>query len=94
VNSVVNWLQGMLCTYLENSNKIDDDAPIFTVQLILVQLQGLVGCDGVNRLTILESEGHHVVCRIPSCDNVSGYDIGFESTRKAMLAPCMEGECR
>src|SRR6266478_5118764 len=59
-------------TYLENSYKIDNDLPILIVQLIFVQLQGLVSRNGVNRLTILENEGHHVVCGIPSCDNITG----------------------
>ena len=79
-------------TYFKNGYKISDNPPILVVQLIFAQLQGLVSRNGIDWLTILENEGHHVICRIPSCDNITGDDVGFESALDAMLTPSREGK--
>jgi hypothetical protein len=74
-------------TYLENTNELLNDSPVFLVELVLAQLERLVGCDRINGYTIFESKFHHIVSRVPPGNDVSWNKLGFEFSLFAVATP-------
>ena len=56
---------------LENIDKIFDNFPLLLIKLKLVQLQSFIARDGINRLSIFECEAQHVICGVPTGNDVA-----------------------
>ena len=58
-------------TYEQDRNEIFSNSPLFSLQLELPELEGLVRCHSVDGCTIFGGKAEHIVCRVPTSDNVT-----------------------
>ena len=63
--------------YLQYRYELLDNTPALVVKLILPQLERLVCCNTVDWLSILEGKHHHIMGRVPTCDDISRDQLWF-----------------
>ena len=58
---ILGEVDGSCLVLLEDVREVLDDVPVISEQLVLTELEGFVGSNAVNRLSVVQRKAHHVV---------------------------------